>query len=448
MKKVFLFLTIFLLFIAVLPINAQEKVDPVRHNSGIVENLENTIKYSNESIGSDNEEKSNGVDIYFFYGNGCPHCAKEEKFLDRLEYENKNIATHRYEVWYNRDNAQLMSEVGKKLNLNVAGVPLTVIGDQAISGYYNDEVTGGKILSLIDKYNNEGCVDTVGPVIRGEKNDCPHDCDASDEECLHNCGCSADTIDSQGMLDKINVPILGEIDIKKFSLPAFTLIIAAIDGFNPCSMWVLLFLITLLLGMENKKRMWFLGLSFIIASGVVYFLFLSAWLNLFLFLGFVFWVRIIIGLVAIGSGSYHLYDFWKNRNGGCHVVPEEKRKKVFGRLKEIVSIKNIWLAFGGIVLLAFAVNLVELVCSAGLPAVYTQVLALSDLPTWQHYGYLILYIFIFMLDDLIIFFIAMTTLQIKASSSKYTRWAGFIGGIIIFIIGVLLLFKPGWIMFG
>ena len=387
------------------------------------------------------------IDIYFFYGDGCPHCAKEEKFLNQLEYKNENIRIHKYETWKNRDNAKLMAKIGKELGINIRGVPLTIIGDEIISGYYNDEVTGGKILSLIDDYSDFGCSDVVAPIINDSNDACPHGCDAGDEECIHNCGCSADQ--SQiNIPEEINIPILGQVKIKNLSLPLLTVIIAAIDGFNPCAMWVLLFLITLLLGMQNKKRMWLLGTTFIVASGIVYFLFLSAWLNLFLFLGFVLWIRIIIGLVAVASGGYHIYDFYKYRDGGCHVVPEEKRKKVFGRLRKIISMKSLGLALGGIILLAFAVNLVELVCSAGLPAVYTQVLALSDLPIWQYYGYLILYILIFMLDDLLIFFIAMTTLQLKASSSKYTRWAGFIGGIVIFIIGILLLFKPGWLMFG
>jgi len=104
--------------------------------------------------------------------------------------------------------------------------------------------------------------------------------------------------------------------------------------------------------------------------------------------------------------------------------------------------------FSGFILLAAAVNLVELVCSAGLPAVYTQVIALAGLPSWQYYGYLLLYILIFMLDDLLIFFVAMFTLRMKAISSRYTRWSNAIGGIIMLIVGLLLLFKPGWIMFG
>jgi len=246
--------------------------------------------------------------------------------------------------------------------------------------------------------------------------------------------------------ETIRMPLVGEIKIKDFSLPLLTIIIGAIDGFNPCAMWVLLFLISLLLGIQDKTKMWALGTAFILASGAVYFLFLSAWLNLFLFLGFVFWMRIIIALVALGSGGYHLYDYYKNR--GCVVENSEKRRMVFDRIRRIIGEKKFWVALIGIVILAFAVNLVELVCSAGLPAVYTQVLTLSKLPVWQYYGYLLLYIFVFMLDDLLVFIIAMTTLQMKAVSSRYTRYSALIGGIIMLIVGILLIFKPGWLMFG
>lgn len=391
------------------------------------------------------------INLYLFYGEECPHCAKEEIFLDQLERENKNITIHKFEVWHNRENAQMLAKIAKELDVTVSGVPLLIIGDETISGYYNEETTGKKIKEVVEKYTLTGCTDRVAEALGktiGAKT-CVHSCDLTDEECMHDCGCSVD-FESQpkGGPETVAVPFVGEIEIKDFSLPLLTFLIAGVDGFNPCSMWVLLFLISLLLSMKDRKRMWILGSAFIISSSIVYFLFLSAWLNLFLFLGFLAWVRISISVVALASGSYHLYDAWKNRDGGCHVTGSEKRKRVFENLRSIVTENKFWVALGGIVLLAFAVNLVELVCSAGLPAVYTQVLALADLPTWQHYAYLLFYIFIFMLDDLVVFFIAMTTLRMKALSNQYTQYAGVIGGVAMVVIGILLFFKPEWLMFG
>jgi hypothetical protein len=213
-------------------------------------------------------------------------------------------------------------------------------------------------------------------------------------------------------------------------------------------MWTLLFLISLLLNIEEKGKRWILGVVFIVASAFVYFLFMAAWLNFFLFVGYATWMRYLIGGFAAGLGIYNLYQFATNPEGGCKVTGSKKRRKVFENIKKIVRDKRFIFSIAGIILLAFAVNLVELVCSAGLPAIFTRVLTLSDLPLWQYYAYLLLYIFFFMIDDLIIFFTAMITLHATGIEGKYARFSNLIGGIIIFLLGFLLIFKPGVLMFG
>jgi hypothetical protein len=175
---------------------------------------------------------------------------------------------------------------------------------------------------------------------------------------------------------------------------------------------------------------------------------MAAWLNLILFLGFIFWIRLIIALVALGGGGYNLREYFINKDSGCKVVGGEKRQKVFEKLKRITQEQKFWLALGGIMVLAAGVNLVELICSAGLPVIFTQVLALSNLATWQYYSYMLIYIFVFMLDDLFVFFTAMITLQLTGITTKYTRISHLIGGILMVVIGILLIFKPEWLMFG
>jgi len=210
----------------------------------------------------------------------------------------------------------------------------------------------------------------------------------------------------------------------------------------------LLFLISLLLGMKDRKRMWALGIIFIVTSAFVYFLFMTAWLNFFLFLGFVFWIRVIIGLIALAAGGYNIREYFINKQAGCKVVNSDKRRKVFENIRKVVRKKEFFLAIFGMILLAFAVNLVELVCSAGLPAIFTQVLSLSKLKTWQYYFYLLVYIFFFMLDDLFVFFTAMLTLKIVGIEKKYTRFSCLIGGLLMLIIGILIIFKPEILMLG
>lgn len=369
------------------------------------------------------EEKK--VDLHFFWAKGCPHCRAEEAFLKKLE-ASYPIEVKAYEVTGSRENVELLKKVGEKLSADVSGVPFTVVGEHYFIGYYSDEATGKQIEEAVKCAVENGCQDVVSQLMA-----------------------SKESVDPQKSLPRLlKLPFIGELKTASLSLPVLTLVIAGLDGFNPCAMWVLLFLISLLLGMKDRKKMWALGTVFIIASGLVYFLFLSAWLNLFLFLGFVFWVRLVIGAFAVGMGGYQVRDFFVNKTGGCRVTGGEKRQRVFEQIRRITQRKEFLLAMGGMILLAFAVNLVELVCSAGLPAIYTQVLALSNLPSWQYYLYLILYILVFMADDLFVFFVAMTTLRATGIEGKYARYSHLIGGAIIALIGIFMLFKPELLMFG
>jgi thiol-disulfide isomerase/thioredoxin len=372
------------------------------------------------------------INIYFFWGEGCPHCAKEKPFLEKLKQKYPQIKIHSYEVWKNSQNRDLMVKFDKKLNININGVPITIIGEKYFTGWLNESYTGARIEDAVKCAINEGCRD-VGMEIFSQQSDDKH---------------RTKQIKLPTALDKIPVPILGQIDIKKYSLPIVTIILGTLDGFNPCAMWTLLFLISLLLGMENKKRMWILGSAFIISSASVYFLFMSAWLNLIMFIGMIVWVRVTIGFVALIGGGYNLREYVTNKNASCKVTGSEKRQRIFKKLKNITQQRNFYLALFGIIILAFAVNLVELICSAGIPAVFTQILALNDLASWQYYLYILLYIFFFMLDDLLVFFVAMITLRTTGITTKYSNYSHVIGGVLMLIIGILLLFKPEWLMFG
>jgi thiol-disulfide isomerase/thioredoxin len=377
------------------------------------------------------------VNIYFFWGQGCPHCAHEKPFLEQLEEKYPEVTVYDYETTGSSSNRELLMKVGKKLNTSVAGVPFTVIGNKHFIGWLSEETTGKNIEDAVLCALRDGCTDVVGEILSPQQKQAEKDkpCECEEEQ-------------NSAIPRELELPILGKINSKNLSLPVLTIILGALDGFNPCAMWTLLFLISLLLGMKDKKRRWLLGTAFIIASSFVYFLFMAAWLNLLLFIGFIVWVRIIIGLVALGGGGYSLREFFINKNGGCKVTGGEKRQAVFEKLKNITHQKHFYIALGGIILLAFAVNLVELVCSAGLPVIFTQILALSNLTKWQYYAYMFFYIFIFMLDDLFVFFSAMLTLEMTGVSTKYSRISHLIGGILMLIVGLLLIFKPEFLMFG
>jgi hypothetical protein len=416
----------------------------------------------------------NAIDVYFFWSLGCPHCAKERVFLDKLErtYDDY-VFVHEYEVSMNAANAELFMRVGRSLGADVSGVPFAVIGNKAFIGFLNEETTGEEMERAALQCMKEYCTDAVGSVLgmpqrpkysspdskketaqqRGQLLEIPEQTDESaadaerDERESGN-GYLSQSVKEHPMPETIPVPFLGNVKIKNLSLPAITILIGALDGFNPCAMWVLLFLISLLIGMENRRRMWALGTIFISASALVYFLFMAAWLNALLFLGLVPWVRAGIAALALAAGGYQLHSYCTKPESGCSVMGEERRKRMFARIRGIVNQKAFPLALIGIVGLAFAVNLIELLCSAGLPVIYTQILAMTNLPIWQYYGYLLLYILIFMLDDLFVFIVAMKTLQMVGITTKYARLNHLVGGILMIIIGLLLFLKPEWLMFG
>ncbi len=365
------------------------------------------------------------VNVYIFWAEGCPHCEGEIEFLQTIEQKYSDLNLVLLEVTNNKENIDLFIKVGEKLGADVGGVPFTAIGENYVKGWLNESTTGKQIEDAINYARDNNSKDVVSEI-------------NSDQN----------IIDPNKNVGAITLPIFGKIDPKNISLPVLTIMIAFLDGFNPCAMWVLLFLISLLLGIKDKKKMWLFGITFLLASALVYFLFMAAWLNLFMFLGFILWVRILIGIVAIGAGAYNLKDFFTNKEGGCKVTGGEKRKKVFDQLRKIIQEKSFFLALIGLIVLAFAVNLVELVCSAGLPAIYTQILVLTNLPLWQYYAYLALYIFVFMLDDLIIFILAMKTLELSGVSSKYSRYSHLVGGALMLVIGIILILKPELLMFG
>ena len=375
----------------------------------------------------------NQVNLYFFYGQGCPHCAKEEAFLAELKNKYPDINIQAYEVWKNAENRKIFEQFDNKLGANSGGrVPLTVIGDKFFLGYSEDSLTGKNIEVAVKQALTSGCRDIGAEILGTEKK-------AEGEKCEN---------EKVKIPASLKIPLIGEINIEKMSLPALTAVIGLLDGFNPCSMWALIFLVSILISMGDKKRLIILGSLFILTSAFSYFLFMTAWLNLFLFLGFIVWVRIIIGLVALVSGYFNLKEYFEKKDPSCEVSKNPVAKGIIGKLKNSIHHHNLFWAAVGVIGLAFSVNLVELICSAGFPAVYTQVLALSDLPTWKYYGYISGYVFFYDLDEIVVLILALVTFKITVASAKYTRWSHLIGGILMLILGLLLIFKHEWLMFG
>ena len=363
------------------------------------------------------------VTLHLFYSETCPHCHSEIEYLNEIESEYENLEIILYE---RNEHSDLLKDVRDNLKIDNSYVPLTVVGSDYLIGF-NDE-TKNQIIDMIESYQEEKHCDMV------------NDLDNKD------CKKINDGIYSESEIK--NIPILGNVNVKETSLFLVAMVIGFVDGFNPCAMWVLIFIISLLIDMKDKKRMLFLGLTFIISSAVVYLFFMLSWLQITNTLMST-WFRYLISIVAFIAGFISIKNYIKTLKDpiGCTVTNKEDRKKIVTKARKIIGENKLLLAFLGIIGLAFSVNLIELACSAGLPTFFVTILKMNELSSVSYMIYILVYIFFFMLDDIIIFLLATLTFKITAISNKYSKYSHLIGGIICILIAILLAFFPNIIMF-
>lgn len=377
--------------------------------------------------------KDKEVTLYLFHGDGCPHCKEEMEYLKTIEKKYKDLKIVKYEVWYDKENSELLKKVQDTFKITTKGVPTNVIGSTVITGFGSS--TGKTIERAIEYYQKNDYEDIVSQVKDG----------SYDGEIVDNFSKNEKKSDEELSL---NTKIFGKVNLKRMSLITAAALIGLIDGFNPCAMWILLFLISVLIGMKDRKRMWALGLSFLITSALVYMVIMLSWISIAVKMTSIIWIRNIIAIIALIGGIINLRNFYKERKeSGCEVVDDKKRKKIFSKIKKFTHEKNFFLALIGVIGLAISVNLVELACSAGLPIVFSELLVLNKTSEFMKLMYTLVYIFFFLIDDLVVFIIAMVTMKVTGISTKYNKFSHLLGGIIMIIIGVLLIFKPGWLMF-
>ncbi len=339
-----------------------------------------------------------------FFHPDCPHCHKEFEFLDTIKADYPDLQITRHNI---SDSAELQAMIAAADRLGAdrakLGTPFFVMGDDYMIGFTTPETSGKKLIALIN----------------GEQ--------------------QAKDNDFQKTID---LPVFGEVELLETSLPTLAVILGLVDGFNPCAMWVLVYLISIIAELRDRVKIWTIVGTFLAASGILYFLFMTAWLNVFLFVGYVHLLTLFIGLSAIYMGALSIYEYIKTRGHvTCDLVDFQEQKKTKGRIKELVSAPLTWASFGGIIILAFAINSIEFVCSAALPAIFTHVLTISDLSMFSYYMYILLYVFCFMLDDLIIFGFAAFAIE-KFAGEKYASICKVLGGVILVGLGIFMTFFP------
>jgi len=367
------------------------------------------------------DQKTN---IYFFHSQGCTTCAKEELYLQTLEASDPNIVIHRYEIAFDKENQALVTQLHEILNININSTPSLVIGRKVIVGFTTG-VTDKNIESSLEAFRKNNVRDVVGILLGYVPAGSGYDINPDNPI--------------------INLPIFGEVNAKTISLPLLAIVLGTLDGFNPCAMWVLLLLISMLFHLEERWKKWLLGGIFLLTTAVMYLFFMISWLNIAILFGTIVFIRWAIAGISLVGGGFNIRKYLTTKPG-CEVMDDSKRHKISDRVKQIFNQPVFILAIAGVIVLAISVNLVELICSAGLPVLFTQVLSLQGLSPIEYFMYIMLYLFFFMVDDIIVFVIAMKTAQLTGLSTKYARNAHLIGGIVMVVLGILMIFRPEWLM--
>jgi len=348
------------------------------------------------------------VTLHYFWGEGCSHCARAKPFVADLAKRYPRLQVHDYEVFHNQENLDLLLRMAEERGGKATGVPTFIVGERMFSGFSPE--TAGELkewveLSII-REGGSGAASLSGPA------------------------------------DILTIPFIGRVDTTSLSLPFFTIVIAALDSFNPCAFFVLLFLLSLLIHAHSRSRIMLIGGIFVFFSGFVYFLFMAAWLNLFMLVGHLPAITIAAGILAIVVAAINIKDFFFFEQGVSLVIPKRAKPRLFEQMREIMRAGRLPAMIGSTIVLSAAANSYELLCTAGFPMVFTRVLTLHQLPTTAYYLYLVFYNLVYVVPLAIIVAIFTVTL----GSRKLSEWQGrllkLVSGSMMLCLGGVLLVRP------
>ena len=360
------------------------------------------------------------VEIEVFVKSGCPHCAKAEQFLQALKLEQPSLKIIIHDVAKEPEWLAQLQSYAQKQGVGTVRVPAFQVGGQLIVGY-SDEITTGLLI-------RDALAQTKIPIVSNASGSCEIEAQLS-------CVPEVPTKKEQAFV----VDFLGyRVALDQVGLPVFTLVMGLLDGFNPCSMWVLILMISLLAPMNNRLRMFAVAGTFIAVEGLAYFVFMAAWLNLFLLIGLSRISEIGIAVIAMLAGAINLKDFLFYGRGVSLSIPDAAKPGIYARIRDILQAKNLTGAVIGAVVLALLVQVVEFMCTSGFPALYTRILTLKQLEPISYYGYLLLYNLAYMLDDLIVLAIGIITLSQRRLQEKEGRWLKLISGLVMVGLGFYL----------
>lgn len=384
------------------------------------------------------EEGNAQIRLYFFWSVHCPHCLEAHPFVDALQAQYPWLLLEDREVSASRDNAQLYQQVAAAVGEQAQYVPAFVFCGQMIVGYDHADTTGAQLVEALSacQAQTQARYDAMrAPPVALDVEEAAHAALAQPA----NAGAPAAVDPSAAM---ITLPLLGAVALANVSLPLFTVIVAGLDAFNPCAFFVLLFLLSLLVHTNSRGRMLLIGGVFVLFSGLLYFIFMAALLNVFLWAGELKGVTLVAGLLAIGMALINIKDFFWFKQGPSLSIPEGAKPGLFQRMRTLVQTGRLPAMLASTVLLAIAANSYELLCTSGFPMIYTRALTLHQLPQPAFYGYLALYNLVYVLPLLIIVAIFAQRLGARKLTEGEGRALKLLSGTMMGLLGILLIVAP------
>jgi len=376
-----------------------------------------------------NESEDQEAQIYVFGRDDCGFCKKLLAFLteEKIDFEYLNIITDpEAAVIYNK--IALKHEVSKV-------TPITVVGEQIFVGFDSPRTTGAAILKAQKDSVNSDVKTLTDHLDRAPK-----------QSPTISGGCTGIICDEGDNSQFVfELPFFGVVDLRSFSLFSLSVILGVIDGFNPCAMWVLITFLVLLSQAGSKQKMIPLAGIFMLAEGVMYNLILNVWYKTWDFVALDQIVTPLVGLLALGGGSFFLWRWNKNKSAAlvCDITNLDTQSKTINKFKQIIEAPITVASILAILVIAFSVNIIEFACSIGIPQAYTKILELNGLEFIERQWYILVYTLGYMFDDVIVFGLAIWGYsKLESHGGKYANYSLLFGGILMLILGLILVLNP------
>lgn len=377
------------------------------------------------------------VAIYFFWGDGCPHCAKAKPFLATLAQQYPTAEVRAYEVWYNTENQQLFAQMAAAYGFEPSGVPTIFIGERYWEGYA--ESVAAEIEAAVAACVQQGCRDAGVGLIPGITPLVPAPLPTA---------AVASAVPSpvaQFKSDLLTIPWIGRVDLAAQSLAVSTALIALVDGFNPCSLWVLSVLLALTLNTGSRRKLFWVGLTFVTVTALVYMAFITGLFTMFRVLPFVGWVRGIVALAALAFAAVNIKDYFWYKSGISFTIGDEQKPGIYRNMRRVLMAdESTWQLIGATVVLAAGVSLVEFSCTAGFPVLWTNLLVAQGATALTFGLLLLLYMLIYQIDELGIFLVALFTLKASRLGEREGRILKLVGGLLMLTLALVMLINPAW----